>query len=96
MNNISDTEGFGPIQLSALLWDVRAQLERQLRDLSLVHRLVDELVASPNKVDAAMRTHLVTKLDSICELNTTVRQTSEDALEVAKTLGSCASSTIAE
>ena len=68
------------------LWDIRAQLEAQLRCLTKVHRWVDDLPTTPAPDRAALKAEILqnlTEIQSTCDI---VRDASANAIAAAKQL----------
>ena len=72
--------------LHAQLWSLRAEVESQIRNLTQVHREIDNLRAVEDPRRDAEVSRLVSDLEQILDANHTVRALCETALEEARSL----------
>jgi hypothetical protein len=72
--------------LPLYLWDLRAQVEAQLRALTEVQRLLDVLAAAPTRNRSAHTSKILKDLQEILHANGAIREVTATALEAAQTL----------
>ena len=72
--------------LPLYLWDLRAQVEAQLRALTEVQRLLDVLATSPARTRNAHTSKILKDLQEILHANTAIREVTATALEAAQAL----------
>jgi hypothetical protein len=72
--------------LPLYLWDLRAQVEAQLRALTEVQRLLDVLAATPQRNQAAHTAKILKDLQDILSANAAVREVTATAIEAAQAL----------
>jgi hypothetical protein len=72
--------------LPLYLWDLRAQVEAQLRALTEVQRLLDALATAPQRNQAAHTAKILKDLQEILNANAAIREVTATAIEAARTL----------
>jgi hypothetical protein len=72
--------------LPLYLWDLRAQVEAQLRSLTTLQRTYDHRVLLPAAQRADDKARLVADLSEILQMNLAIRSVCEQALDEARAL----------
>jgi hypothetical protein len=72
--------------LKPILWDVRSHLEAQLRCLSKVQLLLDELELQPPGQRAVDVASIVENVEELCEIHATLKPICADALLISARL----------
>ena len=72
--------------LPLYLWDLRAQVEAQLRALTDVQRLLDALPTAGNGERERHTTRIVKDIQEILRANAAIREVTVTALDAAETL----------
>jgi len=75
-----------PIELSAQLWDLRTQLEGQLRCLTKIHPSIDAWDTMDRATRAEKRSHVIKDLEDLIRMSTVVAQVATEARIVAASL----------
>ncbi len=76
--------------LPLYLWDLRAQVESQLRMLTDVQRLLDLIATTPPAARTPHTAKIVSHLTEILNANAAIRDVTATALEAARTLNDAA------
>jgi len=69
--------------MKPILWDLRSHLETQLRCLTKVQLLLDELELQPPGQRAVDVAAIVENVDELCQIHATLKPICADALIVA-------------
>ena len=73
-------------ELSLQLWDLRTQLEGQLRCLTKIHPSIDAWATTGSSMRSEKRTQVIKDLDDLIRMSTVVSEVAADARIVAANL----------